>query len=91
MNIQQNPGRILTTHVGSLPRPDDLLDLMATKVSGVGFQPAVYDERVKQAVTDCVTKQAAIKVVDEMEARGFLARELLADGRADAVVRSRGW
>ena len=27
-------GRILTTHVGSLPRPDDLLDMMKERLSG---------------------------------------------------------
>ena len=61
--------RILTTHVGSLPRPDDLLDLMATKVSGVGFNPAAYDERVRKAVDDCVAQQAAngIDVVNDGE------------------------
>ncbi len=69
MNIQQNPGRILTTHVGSLPRPHDLLDLMAKQVSGVGFDPAAYDRRVSRAVEESVAQQAStgIDIVNDGE------------------------
>ena len=31
MGIQQNNDRIQTTHIGSLPRPHDLLDIMKAK------------------------------------------------------------
>jgi len=40
--------RILTTHVGSLPRPRDLLDLMKAKLSGAAHDKAAYDARVKK-------------------------------------------
>jgi 5-methyltetrahydropteroyltriglutamate--homocysteine methyltransferase len=50
--------RILTTHVGSLPRPAGLLDLMKAKLSGAACDEAAYDARVRQAVADCVRKQA---------------------------------
>src|SRR5258708_10713632 len=49
--------RILTTHVGSLPRPKDLLDLMKAKVSGLAYDRGAYDKRVKSAVAECVRKQ----------------------------------
>src|SRR5216684_5004019 len=49
--------RILTTHVGSLPRPRDLLDLMKAKLSGAAYDTAAYDSRVKRAVAECVKKQ----------------------------------
>src|SRR5260221_3969075 len=49
--------RILTTHVGSLPRPKDLLDLMKAKLSGAAYDKAAYDKRVKSAVAECVRKQ----------------------------------
>ncbi|HEY5896333.1 MAG TPA: cobalamin-independent methionine synthase II family protein, partial [Burkholderiales bacterium] len=52
-------GGILTTHVGSLPRPHDLLDLMKAKVAGQPFDRRRYDERVKSAVGECVRQQAA--------------------------------
>jgi 5-methyltetrahydropteroyltriglutamate--homocysteine methyltransferase len=69
MMTQQNPGRILTTHVGSLPRPSDLLDLMKAKVSGAAFDPVKYEERVRQAVAECVAQQSAagIDVVNDGE------------------------
>ena len=53
----QRSDRILTTHVGSLPRPKDLLDLMKAKVSGSTYDKAAYDQRVKSAVAECVKKQ----------------------------------
>ena len=40
MAIQQNQKRIRTTHIGSLPRPHAVLDLLKPKLNG---QP--YDER----------------------------------------------
>ena len=57
MSIQHNTGRILTTHVGSLPRPDDLLDLMKARIAGAGYDREVYEARVRSAVTECVRKQ----------------------------------
>jgi len=44
--------RILTTHVGSLPRPKDLLDQMKEKLAGQA--PEGYDGRVREAVAECV-------------------------------------
>ena len=34
MTGQQNTDRIMTTHVGSLPRPHDLLDMMQARLAG---------------------------------------------------------
>jgi len=55
--VQKSTDRILTTHVGSLPRPRDLLDLMKAKLSGAAYDEAAYDRRVKSAVAECVRKQ----------------------------------
>jgi len=67
--VQQSAHRILTTHVGSLPRPKDLLDLMKAKVSGLAYDKAAYDQRVKSAVAECVRKQVetGIDVVSDGE------------------------
>src|SRR6266581_2150668 len=61
--------RILTTHVGSLPRPRDLLDLMKAKVTGLAYDRAAYDQRVKSAVSECVRKQveSGIDIVSDGE------------------------
>src|SRR5262249_61138315 len=57
MPTQQNTDRILTTHVGSLPRPKDLLDLMKARLAGEAYDQAAYDTQVRAAVKDCVRRQ----------------------------------
>ncbi|HYL32018.1 MAG TPA: cobalamin-independent methionine synthase II family protein [Stellaceae bacterium] len=57
--MQQNTNHIQTTHVGSLPRPHDLLDLMKAKLSGQRVDAGAYDTCVKRAVADCVKHQVA--------------------------------
>jgi 5-methyltetrahydropteroyltriglutamate--homocysteine methyltransferase len=61
--------RILTTHVGSLPRPKDLLDLMKAKVTGGSCDEEAYARRVKSAVAECVKKQVecGIDIVSDGE------------------------
>jgi 5-methyltetrahydropteroyltriglutamate--homocysteine methyltransferase len=56
--MQQNTDRILTTHVGSLPRPHDLLDMMKARLEGRPCDEAAYEARVRQAVAECVRQQA---------------------------------
>jgi 5-methyltetrahydropteroyltriglutamate--homocysteine methyltransferase len=51
--------RILTTHVGSLPRPDDLFEMMLARMDGKPVDEAAYAERVRTAVADSVRQQAA--------------------------------
>lgn len=73
--MQRSDQRILTTHVGSLPRPVELLDMMKAKLAGETVDDKAYDARVRQAVADCVRQQAAcgIDVVTdgEMSKPGF--------------------
>jgi 5-methyltetrahydropteroyltriglutamate--homocysteine methyltransferase len=57
MSIQQSLDRILTTHVGSLPRPHDLLDLMRARLTGLDYDRQLYDARVRTAVAECVRRQ----------------------------------
>jgi len=57
MSIQQSRDRILTTHVGSLPRPHDLLDLMRARLTGLDYDRQLYDARVRTAVAECVRRQ----------------------------------
>src|SRR5262249_9334943 len=49
-----NTQRILTTHVGSLARPKDLLDLMKARETGSVPQAQLYDGRIRNAVAECV-------------------------------------
>jgi 5-methyltetrahydropteroyltriglutamate--homocysteine methyltransferase len=57
VTIQQNTDRIQTTHIGSLPRPHDLLDLMKAKYSGKPYDQKTYDGTIAKAVADIVRKQ----------------------------------
>src|SRR6185312_6254966 len=45
--------RIVTTHVGSLPRPAALLDLMKAGTRGPAFETCL-----REAVAECVRRQA---------------------------------
>lgn len=55
-------GRILTTHVGSLPRPQDVVDLVLAEDRGEPVDRATYDRLVLDAVTDRVHRQVAAGV-----------------------------
>ncbi len=57
MKGQRSQG-ILTTHVGSLPRPKDLLDLMKAKVTGTPPDAQLYEGKLRSAVVECVSRQA---------------------------------
>jgi 5-methyltetrahydropteroyltriglutamate--homocysteine methyltransferase len=61
--------RFLTTHTGSLPRPDDLIRMMYAKEEGVPVEPDALAARVKDAVGEVVQKQlaAGIDLVNDGE------------------------
>ena len=61
--------RILTTHVGSLPRPDDLFEMMLARMDGKPVDETSYAERVRRAVQDSVKQQVAagLDVVNDGE------------------------
>ena len=94
MTGQQNTDRIMTTHVGSLPRPHDLLDMMQARLAGREYDEAAYQARVRAAVADCVRRQAetGIDIVcdGEQSKSGFFtyARERL-DGFEPRPERRR--
>jgi 5-methyltetrahydropteroyltriglutamate--homocysteine methyltransferase len=62
--------RILTTHVGSLPRPQALVELLVRKDHGEAYDHAEFARRARQAVADIVAHQVAvgIDVVSDGEA-----------------------
>jgi 5-methyltetrahydropteroyltriglutamate--homocysteine methyltransferase len=67
--MKHSDGRILTTHTGSLARPQRLLDLMKAKESGLEYDPAAYEQAVRDAVHEAVHKQAecGIDIVNDGE------------------------
>ena len=48
--MKRSTDRILTTHVGSLPRPVDLLEMNDAKGSGRSIDQSAWAARVKTAV-----------------------------------------
>jgi 5-methyltetrahydropteroyltriglutamate--homocysteine methyltransferase len=67
--MKRSTDRFLTTHTGSLPRPDDLIRMMYAKEEGVPVDRAALGARVAAAVAEVVGKQAAagIDVVNDGE------------------------
>ena len=57
MSVQQNTDRIQTTHIGSLPRPHAVLDLMKAKLNGQPYDQEVYDTTIAKAVADSIRRQ----------------------------------
>src|ERR1700730_11328845 len=49
--------RILTTHVGSLPRPAKLLELSQQRTLGGKFDEAAFEKELKNSVIDVVRLQ----------------------------------
>ena len=74
--MKRSTDRILTTHVGSLPRPADLLPMLRAKERGQLPNPLAFATRVRGAVSDIVRKQVelGVDVVDdgEMGKPGFI-------------------
>ncbi len=67
--MQRSTDRFLTTHTGSLPRPDDLIQMMYAKESGVPVESVALAARVRSAVAEIVKKQvdAGVDLVNDGE------------------------
>jgi 5-methyltetrahydropteroyltriglutamate--homocysteine methyltransferase len=67
--MRRSRDRILTTHTGSLPRPDDLDQLIADRETGADVDQAAFDKRVEEAVADIVASQlaAGVSVISDGE------------------------
>ena len=61
--------RILTTHVGSLPRPRLLLDLILAKEESRPVDAAVFETRSEDAVAEVVAQQvsAGVDIISDGE------------------------
>jgi 5-methyltetrahydropteroyltriglutamate--homocysteine methyltransferase len=67
--MKRSTERILTTHVGSLPRPDDLVRAMFATQEGVPVDEAALERRSRSAVAEVVRRQAeaGVDVVSDGE------------------------
>jgi 5-methyltetrahydropteroyltriglutamate--homocysteine methyltransferase len=60
--MKRSTDRFLTTHTGSLPRPEDLIRTMYAKQEGVPVDAVALERRVAVAVAEVVQKQSAAGV-----------------------------
>ncbi|MGH3373084.1 MAG: hypothetical protein ACRDPR_24105, partial [Nocardioidaceae bacterium] len=60
--MKRSTERFLTTHTGSLPRPDDLVRAMFAKEEGVPVDPSALSAQIRSAVADVARKQASAGV-----------------------------
>jgi len=67
--MQRSIDRILTTHVGSLPRPPDLLDMVQAKEQRKPVDEKAHAAKLRASVKDVVRKQIelGIDIIDDGE------------------------
>jgi 5-methyltetrahydropteroyltriglutamate--homocysteine methyltransferase len=67
--MKRSTERFLTTHTGSLPRPEHLVRMMFAKEEGVPVEAAALRARIRSAVAAVVEKQteAGIDIVNDGE------------------------
>lgn len=62
MRMKLSTDRILTTHVGSLPRPQNVVDLLFAQDRGEPFDPKNFDETMAKGVQDIVNRQVEVGI-----------------------------
>jgi 5-methyltetrahydropteroyltriglutamate--homocysteine methyltransferase len=103
--MKRSDTRILTTHTGSIARPDDLIEAMREKENGRSYDAAAFELRVASAVRECVSRQleTGLDVINDGEQRksgfttylaerigGFEAEPLASDPLRDSSWREVG-
>jgi 5-methyltetrahydropteroyltriglutamate--homocysteine methyltransferase len=58
--MRRSTERFLTTHTGSLPRPDDLIRAMFAREEGVPVDRAALAARIRSAVAEVVARQVEV-------------------------------
>jgi 5-methyltetrahydropteroyltriglutamate--homocysteine methyltransferase len=92
--MKNSVNRILTSHAGSLPRPQSLIEVNQAKLEGRAVDEKTYNERLRQAVADVARKQAelGIDVINDGEF-GKVTRGAIDYGAwaSYAWFRLKGW
>ena len=60
--MQRSTDRILTTHVGSLIRPDSIRKILRAKQKGEGYDPVAHAQCLKETVAEVVRQQAEVGI-----------------------------
>ena len=95
--MKRSIDRVLTTHVGSLPRPADLLALVRAMEEGKTVEEKAHAARLREAVAEVVRKQIdlGIDIIDDGEfgKPSFVSyvNERLGGFEFDSEVRQSPW
>ena len=67
--MKRSTDRILVTHVGSLARPKDLMEMLVARNEGKDYDSAALARRTREAVSEVVQKQidCGIDIVNDGE------------------------
>jgi 5-methyltetrahydropteroyltriglutamate--homocysteine methyltransferase len=67
--MKRSTDRILVTHVGSLARPDDLMEMLVARNERAPFDPGALAKRTREAVAEVVQKQieCGVDIVNDGE------------------------
>lgn len=67
--MQQSTDKILTTHAGSLPRPQSLAKLLTAKFSGASIDERTLEQAVEEAIRKAIANQieAGIDIINNGE------------------------
>ena len=60
--MRHSADRILTSHAGSLPRPDELIELNSARMAGQSVDEQEFQARLRDAVTDVARRQRDIGI-----------------------------
>ena len=71
--MKRSTERILTTHCGSLPRPDAVVDAVAKAEQGALLDPVAFDLTISEATVDVVRRQleSGLDVINDGEQGKF--------------------
>lgn len=95
--MKRSTNRIFTTHVGSLPRPDELLSMMLARDIGKPYDPQALANLVRREVADVVRRQAEVglDIIDDGEYGKpnfiFYVNERLSGFAGGGPVFNFGW
>lgn len=93
--MKRSTTRILTTHTGSLPRPTGLQDLLLTRDERRELDPGEFEDGVREAVAEVVSKQMDIGldvINDGEQGRAQYAtyvKDRLTGFEGERLIRSR--
>src|SRR6185437_7973959 len=67
--MKRSSDRILVTHVGSLARPKDLMEMLVARNEGKAYDSAALGRRTREAVAEVVEKQieCGVDIVNDGE------------------------